>query len=124
MTPVQNIALVFIIFAVVKILVIAIKPKNWGKVVKGVYKNPGLFLVVDIVLAAIVLYYLLMEITIIQILAAIALGALLTAMSFAVATKEVVPLVNKMLTKDILKRAWLPLIVWIILIIWGLVALF
>ena len=87
MTPIEIIALVLIVLSAIKILLI---PKIWMKyVVRPLYSKAGILFVVELVLAGIVLYYLLQSgFNMVQILAVVGFGALLTGMTFAWYGKE------------------------------------
>ena len=69
MTPVEIIALIFVVIGVIKLVVLMISPKSWKSVPDAFFKQPILMMLVSFVLAAIVLYYLLTEMTIVQIAA-------------------------------------------------------
>jgi len=123
----QIAVLLLAILIVIKFLVLAIKPKAWLNFVKSLYNNPLITGLVELILAVILFYYLLMQLTIIQIMAAVALGALLTALSFAVFGKEMLPFAGKLIrNKRILwsPRAWFVWLIWLILIGWALYTLF
>lgn len=114
-------ALIIALLALVKILVILIKPKVWTEVVKSVWRAPGFMMVVCLILAAVVLYYLIQDISIVQIMAVFLFVALLGGMTVAVYSKEVVSLAGKMLNdRKFMKKAWLPVIIWLVLILWAL----
>jgi hypothetical protein len=116
---------VFSIIVIVKLLVVSFKPKSWLNIVKPLYKSHIMLFVVELILAAALFYYLLMELTIVQIMATIVLGALLTGMTFAVYGKETIDWAKKLLKqKTMVKRAWLPILIWLALVIWALVSLF
>jgi len=125
MTPIEIMALIVIVVAVIKLIVILVKPKAWIGVVKSVYSNSVLTMVVSLVLAVIVLNYLLTELTIVQIFASMLFFALLAALSISVYSKDLISLGNKMLKdRKFLSKAWLAIVVWIILIIWAVKELF
>ncbi len=115
--------LVFVILGLIKLLVVLFSPKSWVGVAKGVYKNPALLVIVELILAAILFYYLLPAIGLVYLMAGVVLGTLLTGLTFAVFAKEVTPLVNKILKPNMLKKMWLPLIIWVILMVWTLIEL-
>lgn len=123
-TPVEIIALVFAIAVLLKIVIVLVNRDSYVSFAKTIYKSPKILMFAELVLAAIILYYLLMELSIVQIFAAIVLGALLTGVSFAVYAKEIMPAVLRAVKKDALKRAWLVIIVWLALMAWVLYALF
>lgn len=122
---IQWFVVVFSLLAIVKILVVSINPKGWLNLAKGLYKSSALLFVVELILAAILFYYLLQEITIVQVMGGIVLGALLTGMTFAVYAKETLDWGSKLLRgKTLLNRAWLPILIWLVLSIWALSTVF
>lgn len=123
---IEIIALIAIILAAIKILVLLVNPKTWMSVVKFVYGNPSVTMVVSLILSVLVLWYLLgAGITIIEIFAVMTLIACLGAMGVAAYSKDIVALAGKMLKdKNVVKKAWLAIIVWIALILWALKILF
>lgn len=122
--PVEILALVLIVLVAIKLVFLFIKPPMWMKVVRFIYSSPFVLLTVELIAAGIALYFLLQELTIVQILAVILLGALLTGIGFAAYGKEVVSWAGKILKKGFLKKAWLPILVWLALIVWGALTLF
>jgi len=125
MNAIAILATILLVVSAIKILVILIKPKAWGKVVKVVYGKPMLTMILSLILAVIVLNYLLAEVTIVQIFAVMVFVALLAAMSLSVYAKEIIPTAVKMLNeKNFMRKAWLPIIVWVILLIWLFISLF
>ncbi len=125
MTPIEIMALIIAVFAIIKMLVILINPKSWMSVVKTIYAKPVITGVVGLVLALITLYYLLEELTIVQIFAVILLVYFLMLMGVAGYSKELLKWVEGMLKdKRVLKKAWLALIIWILLIVWVLSEIF
>ena len=117
-------AFALVILGLVKFLILAFNAKTWMKVVKFLYGNYVVLFIVELVLAVVLFYYLLQQFTIVQIMAVLALGALLTGMTFAVYAKETISWAEKILRGNILKKAWLPTLIWLALIIWTLVELF
>lgn len=124
-TPVNIIALILLVVAAIKILVILIMPKAWVKLVKKVWVNPMNMMIASLILAAVVLYFLLQELTIIQIFAAMAFVSLLAAAGIAMYSTTVVNAAQRLLRdREIVKKSWLYILIWIILILWGLKELF
>ncbi|OGJ12649.1 hypothetical protein A3K82_02155 [Candidatus Pacearchaeota archaeon RBG_19FT_COMBO_34_9] len=122
MTPIEIIVLILISFSVIKILTI---PNIWMKyVIRPLYSKPKILFLVELILAGIVLFFLLQSLTIVQILAVVAFGALLTGMTFAWYGKETISWAEKLLKKGIWKKAWLPILIWLALIVWGALVLF
>ncbi len=126
MTPIELMALIVIIAGVVKILVILINPKSWTSLVRKVYSNNNLAAIISFILALITLYYLIQSgLTIVHIFAVMLFVALLAGVSISRNAKEVASLMDKMVKKgNIWKQHWLSLVIWILLLAWGLVVLF
>jgi len=121
---VEIIALVVSIVIIVKLLVILFSPKSWHNLTKSIYKSSiGLF-VVELILAVIVFYYLIQSFTIVEIMAVVTFGTLLTGMTFALFAKEARGFVSKLLNKTAVRRMWLPILIWLALAVWTLVELF
>ncbi len=116
--------LVLSVLIIVKILFVAFNAKGWLSFGKRLYSSPIVLVLAEAILAAVLFYYLLMQITIVQIMASLGLGALLTGIVFAVYPKETMAWAGKFLKrKTILDRAWLPIILWLALAVWALSAL-
>ncbi len=122
MTPVEIIALIFCIAILVKILVVAINPKSWFKFGKKIWKSPS-FGIIYFILAVIVFYLLIKEITVVQILASVAFVVLLMGLQFSRYSKDVMEFAQKLARnkKEIWKKNWIYVIIWVILAVWGLV---
>ena len=83
-----------------------------------------MLIAVELVLAIIVLYFLLQELTIVQIMGAIVFGALLAGVCFAVYAKEMVPMAMKVFRAGAFKKSWMPMLIWVILAVWTLIKIF
>ena len=124
-TAVETIALVLITITIVKLLVILVDPRAWMNFSKNIYRNPRAISIVAFILAVIVLNYLLVEITIVQILATAAFVFLLIVIGMA---KEIRPLIKTYEAKfkkgNILREYWFYTLIWVVLMIWGLWEIF
>jgi len=125
MTPVKILALLVAVLGAVKLVVVFVRPKAWLPVVKTVYGKPLVTTIVALAAAAVILKYLLTELTIIQIFAVMSFMMALMAVGVAAYGKEVVELAEKVLQEgNSIKRAGLSIGVWVVLIVWVLYALF
>ncbi len=116
--------LIFVIIAAIKLLFLLFSPKSWMNFAKKLYSSPIVLFIVELILAVVLFYYLLMEVGIVTLMAGVVLGALLTGMSFALYGKDAVAFGKKIMTKGMLKKLWLPFIIWIVLIVWTFIGLF
>ena len=124
LTSIEIFALIVAIAVAIKILVLLTQPKSWLSVVKTVFAKPVLAMVVELILASVILYYLLAELNIVQIFAVMLFFSLLMTISFTTYSKETISWARKMLNKNVIKKAWLAILIWVILIVWVLYALF
>lgn len=125
MTPIQIMALIVAILGGIKILVLIFDPKIWFKnVVKPIYANPMITTLIGLIIAGASLWYLLKEVTIVQIFAVFLFVFGVMLIGFATVAKETLAFADRLLKKDGLKRFWLSMLIWILLIIWVFYALF
>jgi len=117
-------ALIVAVFVVVKILVILIDAKTWLKFSKSLMKNSMAVGVVSFILAIVVLYFLIQDLTIIEIFAVMLFVMLLTMATIAPYSKDWLTLAEKTLKNHILHRYWIHVIVWLILVAWVFMKLF
>ncbi|MDP3881697.1 MAG: hypothetical protein Q8Q31_02360 [Nanoarchaeota archaeon] len=114
-------ALIVVAIGIIKLLVILINPKKWASVVSGIYGNPALTTIISVILGTLTLNYLLEELTIVQIFASMLFFTFLMLIGIAAYGKDMAPVVNKILKdRNILKRGWFAIALWIFLIIWVL----
>lgn len=120
MTPVEWIATILIVFSAVKVVVLLIKPVAWMNFAKGVWAKPGVVRLVGVVLGAVVLYYLLMELTIVQILATATFVVLLIMIGLSEEVPYLIKKYDALVKKGGLwKQYWLYTLIWIVLLVWG-----
>ena len=125
LSSIQILALIFLVVAAVKILVLLIYPKAWVKVIKKVWINSQVMMIISLVLAIIVFYLLVQELSLTQIFAVMLFTALLAAVGVSIYSESVVRLAVRLLgDREIVKKSWLYILVWVILIFWGLKELF
>ena len=119
-------ALIVAVVILIKILVILIKPSAWMSFAESLWKMPALVLVVGLVLAGVVLYYLMQSgISLVQIFAVMLLIVLLSAVTMAVYAKDFISMGKKLVRdRNFLSKGWLSIIIWIALAIWVLIKIF
>ena len=116
-------ALFLAVFVLIKLIVISINPKSWMRFSKSLFVKPWLTATVSLVLALVVLYYLLVEITIVQIFAVMLFLSLLIMAGMVHFTKDLHKIAGKNIEEKI-KGSWLTIIIWFLLSIWVLFSLF
>ena len=125
-SSIEIIALILILITAIKLIVILINPSAWmNNVVRKIYGKPGVLTIVSLLLGSLVLYYLIQEITIVQILAVMMFLMLLMLVSVSIYSQEFLAMADTIYRDgNIFKKSWLPLVIWIALILWGLKELF
>lgn len=126
MTPIQIMALIVALIGAIKTILVLISPKTWAdKIVKPIYANPFVTSIAALILGGVSLWYLLKELTIIQIFASMLFFMALMLLGFAAFSKDTVAFAQKLLKdQECIKKCWLVLIIWIVLLIWVFYALF
>lgn len=126
MTPIEIIALIGAIIVPVKIVMLLKGQKFWFETVTEKYwGNAVTTTILSLLAVAVLLFFLLKELTIIQIWAGAVFGMALTSLGFAPFSKWMLGVEKKWFTEtNVLKTGWIALIVWLSLITWVLYSLF
>ncbi len=125
MDALEIIALLLVILFLVKLVVVSRNPRAWLRFWKKRYSHRAAATVVALVLAGVVLYYLLMELTIVQIMAVAAFMALLFLIGFLPYMKDMFELGDRWMKEgNILWRSWLIILIWLVLSLWVLWEIF
>ena len=125
-TPIETIALIVIILSVVKIFVLLVNPKSLIKVSAGFWKNSTLVIFISFILAGIIFYYLIQELTIVQILAVFMFSSLFMVIGKAGYIKEIINLHKKKINSKNFwgNGIWLYTLLWLTLLFFGVIELF
>lgn len=119
MDTIQIFALIVLAMISIKLITIIIKPKAWLNLVDGVWKYPAITMIISLVLAVYVYIKLMNVITLTEFFATLLLVFLLSVFTLAVYVKEFTEMAHNLLKKGIMKKAWISILIWIILIILG-----
>ena len=126
MNSIQIIALISIIISLLKIIIILVNKKFWiNNVSKKILKNSHTFSFICLILSLIVLYYLLKELTITQIIASMTFAILIIGFGILTHVKELSISIDKIQKeKNIIKKSLIYIIIWLIILLWGLKEIF
>lgn len=125
MTPIETIALVIAAISIIKLIVLMVNPRAWFNVAGKIVASGTMSRIVLLILFAIVLKYLLVEMTIVEIYAASAFTIIVFWLSLAPFRKKIYDAVmDEMTTKSIWKKSWLILFIWLGLTAWVLKDIF
>lgn len=124
LTPVETIALILIVFSTIKLIFIIFNPQLWINFAKKVWGSPGFLTAIMLILGVTILKFLLEELTIVQIIAAIAFAACFFAVGFARSSNEIIKLFEKRWKdRKIIRSHWVYILIWFIMMIWGLIVI-
>jgi len=123
--PIEVIALIIILFSIIKLIVFWISPRAWLNFAGKFYAKPNITSIVALILAVIVLYYLVASgVTIVQILATWLFVALVMVIGVAQYAHDIVVWAKSRDHAVWFREQWLLMIIWIGLLVWGISAIF
>lgn len=121
----EILALILIVLVAIKVVVVSIEPNVWYRFVEKLYVVPQVMSIVGLILAALVLYFIVNSgISIVEILAVCLFIALLMLTGMANYADELITWARQQDLPELMKRLWLYTIAWVLLIAWGIQALF
>ena len=126
MTPIEIIALIMIIFAAIKIVILLVKPQAWMNFTQKLFNKTVWTRAVSFVLGAIVLWYLVgAGITIVEILAVTAFVAMLILFGLVLDMNMITKKYKAQISKGTLwKKNWFYTLIWLAVLAWGFKELF
>jgi hypothetical protein len=126
MTSIEIMASVVIGLSLIKLIVVFINPQIWmDKVVKVIYGHK-ISIPIFVILAGGSLYYLLQELTMVEIMAVMFFFMFLFGLSIMMFAKEFLPFVEHIYQNraQIWRSSWFVALIWLALIIWTIITLF
>jgi hypothetical protein len=122
----ELLAWIVIALSLIKIVVIAIKPKAWLDFAGKIYTYPIATQIVSVVLTYLILSSLINSgIGFVEIFAVISLLFVLMTLSISIYSKEMMSLAKKLVKdKKFWKKAWFSVLVWVIISVLAILELF
>src|SRR3989344_745683 len=118
-TPIDIIALFFVILVLVKLLVVSYNKRIWiEKITKPIYNNQKITGIIVTGLALLILKYLLEELSLVQIFAVVFFSSLLIVLGFLPYSKELMNLIEKVEKREFTKWQIFYLLVWLFFALW------
>jgi hypothetical protein len=126
MTPIETIAAIVAVLVIIKFVVILINPSTWiNRVSLPLLRMRAVGVIVSLILAFVVLRYLLVELTIVQIFASMAFMFLIAMAGMMSLPQKIKGLLSDLkLDKKVTKKIWYMIVIWLILALWVLKELF
>lgn len=124
MSAVETIALIVVIIGLLKILSLIFIHRSFAKFSTRIVKSQ-FFGVSYLLLAILVFYFLMKEISVVEILAVMVFTGLLMRAQFSRYPEEASNLVQRVMKdkKEFWKRNWIYIFIWVVLLILGLIEL-
>lgn len=124
-TAIEILAILLIVLAGIKLVVILVDARMWLGFAKRVYAKPAVTSWVALLLAGLVLYLLLSSgLTIVQVLAVTVFVALLLMVSVAPYAGRLFAWLETQSLPAMLRQQWLYIVVWVLLLAWGAIEIF
>ena len=126
MTAIEIIAVIFAVLVLIKMAFVLTVPMKWMKFGKWALKKSWITTLVYLGLITWVGYYILLDMTVVQVAAVTMLVALLGGLGFIPYSSEFMKMGEKMLKnkENMIKKNLLVIIIWIYFAIWVLVSVF
>ena len=118
----EAVALLIILFALVKLITVSISMKIWLKFSRKIYVNPKLTSVIAWIVALFLLFVLIRSgMTATQLVVVWALFGAMMAAGFAQYGNQILDWAEQRTLLDWLREQWAITLLWLVLIIWALV---
>jgi len=124
LTPIEIIALILAICGIIKIIFVSANKKAWIKFAAKFYKVPAISIAMLIILGIIVAYYLLLTLSIVQIVASFALLSIIGGIGAMIYSKEILDLANKIAKKKTAFKERAYVFLWLVIFLLVLLAIF
>ena len=124
MNPIEVLALIFGIGLIGKLIVAILNPKPSMKLAKRLLKHTTFTTILYLVLAGVVGIYVFQSMSITQVAAALLFGAFLLGLCLIPYADTALKIGNVMMGKNMIKKDWLALIIWVALAMWAIIAAF
>ena len=125
LTPIEIIATILALLSLIKLITISINKKAWiNSISKPILKNQTLTGVVLAILGIIILYFLLQELSIVQIFAVMSFMSVMMGLGFLSYSKELVSIMEKLAKQKFSTLMWIYILIWLFLVLWVLYSIF
>jgi len=119
MTSIEVLATIFAVLVLVKMAFIRTNPKAWMNFAQPILRNSVVALLVYLVLAAVVGYFIFSSMTIVQVGAVMLFTSLLMGVGLAPYSQVILKVGEEMLTEGV-GKAWLSMLIWTGISLWVL----
>ncbi len=125
LTAVEVIAVLFALFILIKMVFLIVKKEAWfNAMVKPSIKNSKGIGIVFLVLVAVIFYYLIQALSIVEIFAVLAFSCFLIFLSLFAYSEDLFKFAKKIYSKNFNFWMWLQILIWFVLAVWVLFVVF
>ncbi len=119
MTSIEVLATIFAVLVLVKLAFIRANPRAWMNFAQPILRNSVVALLVYLVPAAVVGYFIFSSMTIVQVGAVMLFTSLLMGVGLAPYSQVILKVGEEMLTEGV-GKAWLSMLIWTCISLWVL----
>jgi len=123
-TALETIALAFIVLSLTKLIIVIVNRNSWLKLTNKIYNKPIQTTIILALLGILILFYLVQELSIVQIIATMAFASIIFGLGFLQYPKEMHKLSMKLLKKKFSPGIIVYILIWIALILWAAITIF
>jgi hypothetical protein len=126
LNQIEILALIFIIVGLIKVIVLAYKPRKWMNFAESLWNRPKTMQLICLILAIVIFFYLRENgISIVQILAVSFFVAMFMAVAIAPEAEDLIQKYDARIKRgNLWKQYWLYVLLWLVLLLWGLKEIF
>jgi len=125
LNSIEVIAVLFALFVLIKMIFLVVKKKAWfNAMVKPSIKNSKGIGLVFLVLVAVLFYYLIQSLSIVEIFAVLAFSCFLIFLSLFSYSEDLFKFADKIYSKKFNGWMWLQILIWFVLSVWVLWVVF
>ncbi|MFQ5804590.1 MAG: hypothetical protein ACE5JQ_17005 [Candidatus Methylomirabilales bacterium] len=123
MTAIEILATIFAVAVLVKLAIVTVRPKLWMNITGPLLGHYVLTTIIYLILAVIVGYYVVTTVSIVEVAAIMLLTSLLIGIGVAPYSSTILKWREEILSIGV-GRAWLAMVIWAVLAVWVLYAVF
>jgi hypothetical protein len=124
-TAIEIIAATLAILGIIELIFILIAKQGYlDNVIKPALNNINVISFILIIIGIVIFYFLIQELTIVQIYAVVAFSAILMGVMLFQYSNDLMPLVERVYKENFSGLMWIYIIIWLVLSLWVLYVIF
>jgi hypothetical protein len=124
-TAIEIIAATLAILGIIELIFILIAKQGYlDNVIKPALNNINVISFILIIIGIVIFYFLIQELTIVQIYAVVAFSAILMGVMLFQYSNDLMPLVERVYKENFSGLMWIYIIIWLVLSLWVIYVIF